>query len=205
MDFHKRVNDIMGKQIFELSKAANNINLMSFADLIVKTDFSNRQLYCDIYTTGMGKAGHVAKKFAASMSSLGMPSFFVHPGEAHHGDLGMFKPGSILFAFSNSGKTREVVSMIEQLHQLHPNIKVCAITQSPDSPLASASQAGVYYGDIEEACHIKMAPTSSTLVMELIGNTIAIALSEKRDFTLQDFGDRHHGGYLGSIAKNKGD
>ena len=201
MNIKQELMNIIGKQLFEAQKASQQINYESMAEVVKKVAFMNQEFDCDIYATGMGKAGHVAKKFAATMSSLGTPTFFVHPAEAHHGDLGMFKPGTILFAFSNSGKTKEVLSMIEQLHQLHPNIKVGAITQNPDSPLGKISQAGIYYGNITEACHIKMAPTTSTLIMELIGNAVAIFLSKTKEFGKEDFGARHHGGYLGSIAK----
>jgi arabinose-5-phosphate isomerase len=201
----KILKNLIGTQLFELQKVSQQINYVEFEKLAKDVGHAINKIKCDVYATGMGKAGHVAKKFAASMSSLGVPTHFVHPGEAHHGDLGMIKPDSVVFCFSNSGKTQEVLSMIEQLKTLHSSCTVVAITQSISSPLGKLAHKGVYYGEVEEACHLKMAPTTSTLTMELIGNTIAVFFSLSKGFSKEDFGARHHGGYLGSIAKKEGE
>ena len=203
MDIAKELMAHVGKQLHEAQKASQQVNYIKLAEVVKKIHFMNEEFDCDIYATGMGKAGHVAKKFAASMSSLGTPTFFVHPAEAHHGDLGMFKPGCIVFCYSNSGKTQEIISMVEQLKDLYHSVKIVAVTQKEDSPLGKLSNAGIFYGEIEEACHIKMAPTTSTLIMELLGNAVAIFLSKAKGFDREDFGARHHGGYLGAIAKKE--
>lgn len=201
MDIAKELMGHVGKQLHEAQKASQQVNYIKVAELVKKIHFLNSEFDCDVYATGMGKAGHVAKKFAASMSSLGTPTFFVHPAEAHHGDLGMFKPGCIVFCFSNSGKTQEILSMVQQLKDLYHSVKIVAVTQLQDSPLGQASSGGIFYGPVEEACHIGMAPTTSTMIMELMANSVAIFLSKANGFDKEDFGARHHGGYLGSIVK----
>ena len=151
--------------------------------------------------TGMGKAGHVAKKVASTFSSLGMPSVYLHPGEASHGDLGILDPRDTVIAFSNSGKTREVVEATAQIRNLHGNVvPILGIVGSNPSPLSEVSDISIKYGDVIEACHLGLAPTSSTTIMQMIGDCMAVALAKSNGFTKAQYGKRHHGGYLGILA-----
>jgi len=154
-----------------------------------------------VLTTGIGKAGHVARKFASTLCSTGTPAAYVHPGEAAHGDLGLVGPEDCIVAFSTSGKTREVIEMI-QLGR-HIGLKtVIAVTSHPESELREVSDIAVDMGVIVEPCPHGLTPSASIAVMLAIGDAIALALMELKGFTRHDFGLRHHGGYLGRKARS---
>lgn len=155
-----------------------------------------------IVTTGMGKAGHAAMKTASTLSSLGMPSCYVHPGEAAHGDLGMVKDGDILMAFSTSGKTREVIETIERAKVLGV-VGIIAITSHSDSPIRSMVDIVVDIGDFVEAGYMNIAPTTSIVMMLIYADLMATMAADIRGFTMQDFAIRHHGGYLGEKSRGE--
>lgn len=167
-------------------------------ELIVAIDLI---LQCNgkLVTSGMGKAGIIAQKVAATFSSTGTPAVFLHPGEAQHGDLGMIGPNDVLLIFSNSGKTREALELVELTARLYPGqIPVISITSHPESDLGQRSTLALCIGKVEEACSLGMAPTASTTAMLALGDTLCILTMEQRKFTRDDFLKRHHGGYLGS-------
>jgi len=142
----------------------------------------------------------VARKFASTLCSTGTPAAYMHPAEAAHGDLGLIGPDDCIVAFSTSGKTREVIEMI-QLGR-HIGLKtVIAVTSHPDSELRRLSEIVVDMGVIAEPCPHGLTPSSSIVVMLAIGDAIALALMELKGFTKHDFGLRHHGGYLGRKAR----
>ncbi|MGJ8686317.1 MAG: KpsF/GutQ family sugar-phosphate isomerase [Spongiibacteraceae bacterium] len=148
-----------------------------------------------VIISGMGKSGHIGKKIAATMASTGTPAFFVHPGEASHGDMGMITAGDAVIAMSNSGSTAEVVALLPLLKLLA--VPVIALTGNPDSELALAADVHLNVGVSEEACPLNLAPTSSTTVSLVMGDALAIALLEARGFTADDFAFSHPGGALG--------
>ena len=153
-----------------------------------------------IITTGMGKAGFVAHKFAAILSSTATPAVFIHPAEAAHGDLGMLAPGDCIVAFSTSGKTREVLEFIQLSRRM--NIRsVVGITSHTDSGLRELSDVTINMGVIKEPCPLGMTPTASMAVMAAIGDALALVLMEKKSVTREQYGMRHHGGYLGKKAR----
>ena len=153
-----------------------------------------------IITTGMGKAGFVAHKFAAILSSTATPAVFIHPAEAAHGDLGMLAPGDCIVAFSTSGKTREVLEFIQLSRRM--NIRsVVGITSHTDSGLRELSDVTINMGVIKEPCPLGMTPTASMAVMSAIGDALALVLMEKKSVTREQYGMRHHGGYLGKKAR----
>ena len=153
-----------------------------------------------IITTGMGKAGFVANKFAAILSSTATPAVFIHPAEAAHGDLGMLAPGDCIVAFSTSGKTREVLEFIQLSRRM--NIRsVVGITSHTDSGLRELSDVTINMGVIKEPCPLGMTPTASMAVMSAIGDALALVLMEKKSVTREQYGMRHHGGYLGKKAR----
>jgi len=154
-----------------------------------------------VLTTGIGKAGHVARKFASTLCSTGTPAAYLHPGEAAHGDLGFIGPEDCIVAFSTSGKTREVIEMI-QLGR-HIGLRtVIAVTSHPESELRDMSDIALDMGVIAEPCPHGLTPSASIAVMLAIGDAIALALMELKGFTRHDFGLRHHGGYLGRKARS---
>lgn len=150
----------------------------------------------------MGKSGHIGRKFSASLSSTGTPSFFVHPAEASHGDLGMITQNDVVICISNSGEARELVNVISFCKRY--GIFVCAITKDRLSTLGKASDAIILLPDCEEADTLGLAPTNSTTATLVICDVITILLMERRHFTAQDFNDRHPGGQLGSLFRTIG-
>ncbi|MCA1595682.1 MAG: SIS domain-containing protein [Chloroflexi bacterium] len=153
-----------------------------------------------VLTTGVGKAGHIARKFAATLCATGTPAAYIHPAEAAHGDLGLVGQDDCIVAFSTSGKTREVIEMLELGR--HLGLKtIIGITSHTDSELRGVSDILLDMGIIEEACPIGLTPSSSTTVMMAIGDALALVLLELKGITRHDFGMRHHGGYLGRKAR----
>ena len=148
-----------------------------------------------IIVTGMGKSGHIARKIAATLASTGSPAFFVHPGEASHGDMGMITPEDAVIALSNSGSVPEVMTLMPLMQRM--GIPLISMTGNPASPLAQASAVHLNTGVETEACPLDLAPTSSTTTALVMGDALAIALLEARGFTADDFAFSHPGGTLG--------
>ena len=148
-----------------------------------------------IIVMGIGKSGHIADKLAATLASTGTPSFFVHPGEASHGDLGMISESDVVMALSNSGKTEEIVSLLPILKNM--GIKIIAMTGDDNSEIATASDVHINVGVEEEACPMNLSPTASTTAALAMGDAIAVALLEKRGFSVEDFAKSHPGGSIG--------
>ena len=154
-----------------------------------------------VLTAGMGKAGHIARKFASTLCSTGTPASYIHPGEAAHGDLGLIGPEDCIVAFSTSGKTREVLEMLELGRHIGLRT-VIAVTSHPESELRALSDITLDMGIIEEPCPHGLTPSASIVAMLAISDALALTLMELRGFTRDDFGLRHHGGYLGRKARN---
>ncbi|TAL74778.1 MAG: KpsF/GutQ family sugar-phosphate isomerase [Rhodanobacter sp.] len=148
-----------------------------------------------VIVTGMGKSGHVARKIAATLASTGTPAFFVHPGEASHGDLGMIQPDDVVMAISYSGETDEVLFILPMIKR--QGIPLIAITGRATSSLASQADVLLDAGIDTEACPLGLAPTTSTTVALVLGDALAIALLEARGFTSDDFARSHPAGSLG--------
>jgi len=148
-----------------------------------------------VIVTGMGKSGHIARKIAATLASTGTPAFFVHPGEASHGDMGMITPVDAVIALSNSGTVAEIITLLPLLKRL--GIPLVSMTGDQESALALASDVHLDTGVETEACPLDLAPTSSTTTALVMGDALAIALLEARGFTADDFAFSHPGGTLG--------
>ncbi|MGY4878074.1 KpsF/GutQ family sugar-phosphate isomerase [Vreelandella aquamarina] len=148
-----------------------------------------------VVVTGMGKSGHIAGKLAATLASTGTPAFFVHPGEASHGDLGMITRSDVVIALSNSGETGEVTALLPLLKRL--GVPLISMTGKPHSSLARHADAHLDSGVEREACPLDLAPTSSTTAALAMGDALAVALLEARGFTAEDFALSHPGGTLG--------
>jgi arabinose-5-phosphate isomerase len=166
----------------------------------VNRDFQNaceRIMACRgrVIVTGMGKSGHIGSKLAATLASTGTPAFFVHPGEASHGDLGMITRDDVVLALSNSGETGEVLTIVPVIKR--KGSVLIGMTGRPDSSLAQLSDVHLNVAVEEEACPHNLAPTSSTTAALAMGDALAIALLEARGFTAEDFALSHPGGSLG--------
>ncbi|MBO5463968.1 MAG: KpsF/GutQ family sugar-phosphate isomerase [Alistipes sp.] len=148
-----------------------------------------------VIITGMGKSGLVGRKIAATLASTGSPSFYLHPGEAFHGDLGMISSEDVVLALSHSGETDEVLKIVPFIHS-NGNVLI-SITSNPNSTLAKNSDLHLNTGVKEEACALRLAPTTSTTAQLALGDALAIALMEARKFTAMDFARLHPGGSLG--------
>ncbi|WP_349432474.1 KpsF/GutQ family sugar-phosphate isomerase [Methylomarinum sp. Ch1-1] len=148
-----------------------------------------------VVVTGMGKSGHIAGKIAATLASTGTPAFFVHPGEASHGDLGMITGQDVVLALSNSGETSEVVTILPIIKRL--GVPLIAMTGNPESTLAKLSAAHLNVAVQQEACPLGLAPTASTTAALVMGDALAVSLLETRGFTRDDFALSHPGGSLG--------
>jgi len=148
-----------------------------------------------IVVLGMGKSGHIGDKIAATLASTGSPAFFVHPGEASHGDMGMITKDDTVLALSNSGETAEITTILPLIKRL--GVPLIALTGNPDSSLAKAADAHLDVSVEKEACPLGLAPTSSTTAALVMGDALAVSLLEKRGFTADDFALSHPGGALG--------
>ncbi len=154
-----------------------------------------------IIASGMGKAGHVANHMATTLSSTGTPALFLHPSEAQHGDLGVIRENDVLLVLSNSGKTREILELVELTHAFHQEIPVVIITGNPDGSLAKQSQYVLHTGNPEEVCPLGLTPTTSATTMAVMGDVLVVLLMERIGFTAKDYAKRHHGGYLGQKSR----
>lgn len=179
------------------AQALNSIPLDRSFELAVNAIVSCRG---KIVTTGMGKAGTIAQKTAETLCSNGTPAAFLHPGEAAHGDLGLLAPGDIVLAFSTSGKTREVVEMLELAHHFGIDSSI-GITSHPDSAIRNLCTIVINMGIINEPCPLGLTPSSSTTVMLAIGDALSLVVMQQKKFTRQAYGLRHHAGYLGARAR----
>ncbi len=148
-----------------------------------------------LVVTGMGKSGHIGRKMAATFASTGTPSFFMHPGEAGHGDLGMLVKGDVLIAISNSGKSDEIMMLMPLVK--HLGIPLITITADDRGPMPQNADVALTLGNFEEACPLGLAPTSSTTATLALGDALAVALLDARGFTSDDFARSHPAGALG--------
>ena len=185
--------DAIYNEIEGLHELADNLreDSVSFVTAISQILQTNgRVIVC-----GMGKSGIVGKKIAASLASTGTPSFFMHPGEAFHGDLGMVQPNDVFLALSNSGETEEVLKLLSFLED-NGNV-IISITKNHDNTLAKTATVSLRAGVTTEACPLQLAPTSSTTAAMALGDAITVALLNARDFKPEDFARFHPGGSLG--------
>ncbi len=156
-----------------------------------------------VIVTGMGKSGHIARKIAATFASTGTPAFFVHPGEASHGDLGMFTQNDSVIAISNGGESKELSDILVYCKRF--DIPLISITKNPNSSLGKAGDILLKLPDCGEACPLGLAPTSSTTATIVLGDVLAVALMERKGFSKTDYKQRHPGGKLGAILRKVSD
>lgn len=155
-----------------------------------------------LITSGMGKAGQIAHNIATTFSSTGTPAAFLHPSESQHGDLGILQKNDILLVVSNSGKTREIIELIELSKQLIPNIPYILISGNETASLSKDANYTLLTGGPEEVCPLGLSPTTSITCMTVIGDIIVVLMMDKIGFNKAEYSKRHHGGYLGQKSRS---
>lgn len=192
----------MTNNFIESAKRTVKIERDAINDLIERigpgfSEACELMIHCTgrIVVTGMGKSGHIANKIAATLASTGTPAFFVHPGEASHGDLGMITSTDLVLAISNSGNTSEIVTILPLIKRM--GAPLVSMTGNADSILAMQADVNLDISIKEEACPLGLAPTSSTTVTLVMGDALAVALLEAKGFSQEDFAFSHPGGSLG--------
>jgi arabinose-5-phosphate isomerase len=154
-----------------------------------------------LISSGMGKAGQIAQNIATTFSSTGTPSVFLHPSDAQHGDLGVIQENDVLLLISNSGKTREILEIIDLSSKLY-DLPLIVITGNPEGELADQADVILQTGNPDEVCPLGLTPTTSTTTMTVIGDILVVLMMEKIGFSVSDYAKRHHGGYLGWKSRN---
>jgi len=191
------------RKIFEIeAEAIRNIPLTdAFEQAVGIIHAQVHQKHGKLVTSGMGKAGQIAHNIATTFSSTGTPAVYLHPSEAQHGDLGVLQANDALLVISNSGKTREILELLDLKNNLHPAVPVIVITSDPASVLAEKSDCAILTGAPPEVCTLGLTPTTSTTVMTVIGDALVVMLMTKIGFDATEYSKRHHGGYLGHKSR----
>ena len=195
-------SQVTDERLQSLGRAVLETEAAAITDMLARVDADfvracHLMLACQgrIVVLGMGKSGHIGGKLAATLASTGSPAFFVHAGEASHGDLGMITARDVVVALSNSGETDELITILPLIKRL--GVPLIALTGKPESTLARAASVNIHVGVAQEACPLNLAPTSSTTAALAMGDALAVSLLEARGFTREDFARSHPGGKLG--------
>jgi arabinose-5-phosphate isomerase len=190
----QKIKDILAHE----AEAIRNIPVTdSFTEVIDLIYKHVHILKGKLVTSGMGKAGQIARDIATTFSSTGTPAVFLHPSEAQHGDLGVLQENDLMLVISNSGKTREILELLDLKNNLFPQIPVIVVTGNHSSPLWNKATVAIFTGGPAEVCPLGLTPTTSTTVMTVIGDVLVALMIEKIEFTASEYAKRHHGGYLG--------
>jgi arabinose-5-phosphate isomerase len=190
ISFLETAQTVFENEIEALQKLRNSLNDSFNQACKLMLNCNGKVVVC-----GMGKSGHIGNKIASTLASTGTPAFFMHPGEANHGDLGMLAKGDVLIGISNSGETHELTGLLPVVKRL--GVPVIAITNNPKSTLAKFSDVALDINVEKEACSLGLAPTTSTTATLVLGDALAVALLEAKGFTANDFALSHPGGSLG--------
>lgn len=196
------IEQSMHQILHEESKAIENIPYSADYDRAVELIIEHvHRKGGKLVTSGMGKAGQIAMNIATTFSSTGTPAVNLHPSEAQHGDLGVLQPNDVMLLVSNSGRTREILDLIELARNLYPEIPAIVITGKADSELAHKADATLFTGGSPEVCPLGLTPTTSTTMMTVIGDILVVNVMRLTGFTKADYAKRHHGGYLGHKSR----
>lgn len=198
------INEHISSILEQEAEAVRNIPVTTGYDEAVSLIVRHvHELDGKLVISGMGKAGQIAMNIATTFSSTGTPASFLHPSEAQHGDLGIVRDHDIMLLISNSGKTRELVELVELTRGLVPEMRFIVITSNPDSPLAQEATVCLLTGAPKEVCPLGLTPTTSTTVMTVIGDILVVGTMKRINFSNKDYAKRHHGGYLGSKSREQ--
>jgi len=194
----KRIKEILEAE----AGAVLNIPVTNNFEKAIELIFKHvHQLNGKLVTSGMGKAGQIAHNIATTFSSTGTPSVFLHPSEAQHGDLGVLQANDLMMVISNSGKTREILELLDLKNNLYPQIPVIVIAGNDKSPLWEKADIAISTGGPSEVCPLGLTPTTSTTVMTVIGDVLVTLMMNRIGFNNSDYSKRHHGGYLGDKSR----
>lgn len=193
-----RINELIAREVQAIKNIPIDGSIAGVIDLIYAQVHERGG---KVVISGMGKAGQIGNNIATTLSSTGTPAIFMHPSEAQHGDLGVMQPNDVLFLISNSGKTREILELIDLAQNLYPDIKIIALSGQEKSPLGDQAHHLLHTGHPQEICPLGLTPTTSTTVMTVVGDILVVLLMEKVGFTKAEYSKRHHSGYLGDRAR----
>lgn len=200
MDVQQTMRDILRAESDAIMQIPVTDGYERAVDLIVE---HVHRRHGKLITAGMGKAGQIAMNIATTFASTGTPAVSLHPSEAQHGDLGILQPDDVMLLISNSGKTREIIELVELAHGLYAGIPLIVITGQAESPLAKAADIMLHTGGAPEVCPLGLTPTTSTTMMTVIGDVLVVSTMQAIGFTRAEYAKRHHGGYLGQAARGK--
>ncbi len=197
-----QMNGIIQEVIEKEAEAIRNIPVSESFNQAIELIYERvNQKKGKLVASGMGKAGQIALNIATTFSSTGTPAVFLHPSDSQHGDLGVIQENDILLLISNSGKTREILELVDLADNLHPGLPLIVISGNPDSELAKNADAFLFTGNPAEVCPLGLTPSTSTTVMTVIGDALVVAMMKKIGFSNEDYAKRHHGGYLGDKSR----
>jgi arabinose-5-phosphate isomerase len=198
------MKDIIQKVIQHEAASVSNIPVTDDFVAAIEIIYSRvHQRKGKLVASGMGKAGQIALNIATTLSSTGTPSVFLHPSDSQHGDLGVIQENDVLLLVSNSGKTREILELVDLSGRLYPDLPLIVITGNRDSELARMADACLHTGAPEEVCLLGLTPSTSTTVMTVIGDVLMVLMMKKIGFTNEEYAKRHHGGYLGDKSREQ--
>lgn len=198
------INSSISSILQQEAEAVLNIPITSgYEDAVTLIVKHVHELGGNLITCGMGKAGQIAMNIATTFCSTGTPAYFLHPSEAQHGDLGIIRKNDVMLLISNSGKTRELVELVELTRGLAPDMQFIVVTGNAESPLAQEATICLLTGAPKEVCPLGLTPTTSTTVMTVIGDLLVVGTMKRINFNNKDYAKRHHGGYLGSKSREQ--
>ncbi len=197
----KEITDLLEAE----AQAIRNIPINDQYNKAIKLIYDNvHKKKSKLIVSGMGKAGQIALNIATTFSSSGTPAVFLHPSDAQHGDMGIIGKDDVLILISNSGKTREILELIELTRRMHNKLlPLIVITGNDKSELAQEADVCLNTGQPKEICPLGLTPTTSTTTMTVIGDILVVLLMKKIGFSAKDYAKRHHGGYLGELSRKK--
>ena len=193
------------KQVLQQeAEAIQNIPLTdSFEKAVHIIEERVHRLKGKLVASGMGKAGQIALNIATTFSSTGTPAVFLHPSDAQHGDLGVVQPNDVLLLISNSGKTREILELVQLAENLYKGLPLIVITSDKNSELAQMADVCIETGNPKEVCILGLTPSTSTTVMTVIGDVLVVMMMKRIGFSNEEYAKRHHGGYLGDKSRKQ--
>jgi len=187
-------------------EASAILNIPVTSNFESATELIHRQVHQlggKLVSSGMGKAGEIARNISTTFSSTGTPAVFLHPSEAQHGDLGIIQPNDVLLLISNSGKTREILELVDLALNLYEQLSIVVITSNPESQLGQSADVCIDTGNPKEVCPLGLSPTTSTTVMTVIGDVLIVLMMNLIGFNNEEYAKRHHGGYLGTKSREQ--
>lgn len=196
----EEIKEILKKEAEAVLNIPVSVGFEQASDIIYNQVFQNKG---KLVTSGMGKAGQIAMNIATTFSSTGTPACWLHPSEAQHGDLGIIQPNDVLLIISNSGKTREIIELVELARNLVHELPIILITSKPDCDLALQVNVTLATGNPDEVDTLGLTPTTSTTMMTVIGDILVVTQMKRIGYTYSDYAKRHHGGYLGQKSRQQ--